>query len=279
MAYHKFSVILIFLLFFASCSKKQPEAKNIKKVSQELEMTIAYNEAYEKLKINDTYNAAQKFLEAELLFPQSSWAPKSALMASYSYYLQNYYSEALTNLDRYLKTYPKDKEIAYAHYLIGICYYEMIEDEKRDIKPIIKAKEKFILIMNNYPNTDFALDSKFKLDLIEDILASKEMYLARHYQKKNKWIAAINRYKNIVDKYDQTIFVEEALHRLVEINFKLGLMDESKKYANILGYNYQSGKWYKKSYKVFNQNYKEVVPKKVDKDKKGVIEKFKKLFD
>ena len=200
-------------------------------------------------------------------------------MASYSYYLQNYYSEALTNLDRYLKTYPKDKEIAYAHYLIGICYYEMIEDEKRDIKPIIKAKEKFILIMNNYPNTDFALDSKFKLDLIEDILASKEMYLARHYQKKNKWIAAINRYKNIVDKYDQTIFVEEALHRLVEINFKLGLMDESKKYANILGYNYQSGKWYKKSYKVFNQNYKEVVPKKVDKDKKGVIEKFKKLFD
>ena len=242
-------------------------------------MNMAYKEGYEKLQNNDTYNAAQKFLEAELLFPQSEWAPKSALMASYSYYLQNYYSEALSNLNRYIKTYPKDKDISYAHYLIGICYYEMIEDEKRDIDPLLKAKSKFNLIINDYPNTDFALDAKFKLDLIEDILASKEMYLARHYQKKNKWIAAINRYKNIVEKYDKTIFVEEALHRLVEINYKIGLTDESKKYANILGYNYQSSKWYKKSYKVFNRDYKEETPKEIYKDKKGVVEKFKKLFD
>ena len=184
MVYRKLSLILIFIIFFVSCSKKEPEATNIKKKSQELEMTMAYNEGYQKLKINDTYNAAQKFLEAELLFPQSDWAPKSALMASYSYYLQNYYSEALSNLNRYLKTYPEDKNIPYAHFLIGICYYEMIEDEKRDIDPLLKAKDQFILIINNYPNTDFALDAKFKLDLIEDILASKEMYLARHYQKK-----------------------------------------------------------------------------------------------
>ncbi len=242
-------------------------------------MAIAYNEGYEKLKINDTYNAAQKFLEAELLFPQSDWAPKSALMASYSYYLQNYYSEALSNLERYLKTYPKDKDIAYAHYLIGICYYELIEDEKRDIDPLIKAKEKFNLVIKNYPNTDFALDSKFKLDLIKDILASKEMYLARHYQKKNKWVASINRYQIIVEEYDDSIFVEEALHRLVEINYNIGLLEESMKYANVLGYNYQSSKWYKKSYKIFNKDYKEIVPKKVDKNKKGVIDKFKKLFD
>tara|TARA_B100001250_G_scaffold396900_1_gene403396 strand:- start:129 stop:965 length:837 start_codon:yes stop_codon:yes gene_type:complete len=277
--YSKLPLILIFLIFLSSCTKKEQEIQNIKKTSQELEMTMAYNEGYEKLKINDTYNAAQKFLEAELLFPQSNWAPKSALMASYSYYLQNYYSEALSNLNRYLKTYPKDKDISYAHYLIGICYYEMIEDEKRDIDPLLKAKDKFNLIISKYPNTDFALDAKFKLDLIEDILASKEMYLARHYQKKNKWIAAINRYKNIVEEYDQTIFVEEALHRLVEINYKIGLVEESKKYANILGYNYQSSKWYKKSYKVFNKDYREKVPKKIDKNKKGVIDKFKKLFD
>ena len=262
-----------------SCSKKEPEIKNIKKDSQELEMVIVYNEGYEKLKTNDTYNAAQKFLEAELLFPQSIWAPKSALMASYSYYLQNYYSEALSNLNRYLKTYPKDTNTPYAHYLIGICYYEMIEDEKRDIEPLLKAKEKFVLVVENYPNTDFALDSKFKLDLIEDILASKEMYLARHYQKKNKWIAAINRYKNVVEEYDQTIFVEEALHRLVEINYQIGLIEESKKYASILGYNYESSEWYKKSYKIFNRNYKEIIPSKIDKNKQGVIEKFKKLFD
>mgnify|MGYP005993941311 CR=1 FL=1 len=279
MDYPKLTSILIILIFFFSCSKKEPEVKNIKKVSQELEMTMAYNDAYEKLKNNDTYNAAQKFLEAELLFPQSSWAPKSALMASYSLYLQNYYSEALTNLNRYLKTYPKDKNISYAHYLIGICYYEMIEDEKRDIDPLLKARDKFELVVENYPDTDFALDSKFKLDLIKDILASKEMYLARHYQKKNKWIAAINRYKNILEEYDQTIFVEEALHRLVEINYKIGLIEESRKYASILGYNYQSSEWYKKSYKIFNREYKEKIPEKIESNKKGVIEKFKKLFD
>ena len=182
-------LILLIFLFSFSCSKKEVEVPNIKKKSQELEMSIAYKEALDKLEINDTYNAAQKFLEAELLFPQSSWAPQSALMASYSYYIQNYYSEAVSNLNRFLKTYPKNENVVYAHYLIGICYYEMIEDEKRDIEPILKAKKQFEIIINKYPNTDFALDAKFKLDLIQDIIASKEMYLARHYQKKNKWIA------------------------------------------------------------------------------------------
>ena len=277
----KLSYILILLILFVtvSCSKKEAEIQNIKKKSQELEMSIAYKEALDKLEINDTYNAAQKFLEAELLFPQSSWAPQSALMASYSYYMQNYYSEAVSNLNRFLKTYPRNENVVYAHYLIGICYYEMIEDEKRDINPILKSKEKFELIIKNYPNTDFALDSKFKLDLINDILASKEMYLARHYQKKNKWIAAINRYNNIVENYNETIFIEEALHRLVEINYQLGLIEESEKFAKVLGYNYQSGEWYKKSYKVFNKEYKEKDTGKIKKNKKGVIEKFRKLFD
>ena len=277
----KLSYILILLILFVtvSCSKKEAEIQNIKKKSQELEMSIAYKEALEKLEVNDTYNAAQKFLEAELLFPQSIWAPQSALMASYSYYIQNYYSEAVSNLNRFLKTYPRNENVVYAHYLIGICYYEMIEDEKRDINPILKSKEKFELIIKNYPNTDFALDSKFKLDLINDILASKEMYLARHYQKKNKWIAAINRYNNIVENYNETIFIEEALHRLVEINYQLGLIEESEKFAKVLGYNYQSGEWYKKSYKVFNKEYKEKDTGKIKRNKKGVIEKFRKLFD
>ena len=275
----KFTLALILIFLINSCSKEVVEVKNIKKQSQELEMMSAYNEGFEKLTINDTYGAAQKFLEAELLFPQSDWAPKSALMASYSFYLQNYYSEALSNLNRYLKTYPKHQGASYAQYLIGICYYEMIEDEKRDIEPLINAKKQFNLILDKYPNTDFALDAKFKLDLIDDILASKEMYLARHYQKKNKWIAAINRYQNILINYDETVFVEEALHRLVEINYKLGLTEESKKYAKVLGYNYLSSEWYKKSYKIFNQDYKENIPRKIDKNKEGVIEKFKKLFD
>ena len=277
----KINFINIFVIFILliSCSKEKEKILNIKETSQDMEMVTIYNEAYDSLNNNDPYTAAKKFLEAELLFPQSVWAPRSAIMASYSYYLQNYYAEALSNLYRYLKTYPNDKSIPYAHYLIAMCHYEMIEDEMRDTDPLIEAKKKFIFIIDNYPNTDFALDAKFKLDFIEDILASKEMYLGRHYQKKGKWIAAINRFKFVIEEYEKTIFVEEALHRLVEINYKIGLKDESQKYASLLGYNYLSSNWYKKSYKIFNKNYKEKTPKKIKKEKKGVISKFKKLFD
>ena len=276
----KLNIILsIFLFFIAACSKEEKEISMIKETSQDLEMVSAYKEAYQALNEGDPYFAAKKFLEAELLFPQSIWAPRSALMASYSYYMQNYYSEALYNLNRFLKTYPTDKNIPYVNYLIAMCYYETIEDEKRDSGPLLKAKDQFNFIVQNYPDTEFALDAKFKLGLIEDILASKEMYLGRHYIKKEKWIAAINRFKIIIDDYNQTIFVEEALHRLVEINYKLGLIEESQKYANILGYNYLSSEWYKKSYKVFNKDYSLRVKKIVKKDRKGLIQKFKKLFD
>ena len=271
--------LIIFFIIFSSCAQDEKKISKIKEIDQNQEMISSYQEAYEALDKNDTYFAAQKFLEAELLFPQSVWAPKSALMAAYSYYLQNYYAEALLNLKRYLKTYPTDVNHAYAHYLIGMCYYETIEDEKRDSKPLIQARIKFQLIVNNYPNTDFAIDAKFKIGLIEEILASKEMYLGRHYMKKEKWIPAINRFKYVLEKFDKTIFVEEAIHRLVEINYKIGLIDESKKYANLLGYNYLSSEWYKKSYKIFNQDYS-LKTAKIDKSKKkGVIKKFKKLFD
>ena len=275
----KFFLLSFIIILLTSCSKDEKEISYIKESRQDLEMVAAYREAYKAIEEGDPYFAAKKFLEAELLFPQSQWAPRSALMAAYSYYLQNFYSEALSTLERYLKTYPKDDEIAYAHYLIAMCYYEMIEDEKRDSGPLIRAKDKFNFIIINYPNTDFSLDSKFKVALIEDILASKEMYLGRHYIKKNKWIAAINRFKYVLENYEQTIFVEEAIHRLVEINYKLGLIDESQKYANLLGYNYLSGEWYKKSYIVFNKDYKEKSKKDIEKEKKGVIRKFKKLFD
>ena len=272
-------LILLLTLSLASCSKDEKKILTIKETKQDLEIITAYREAYKALDEGDPYFAAKKFLEAELLFPQSLWAPKSALMASYSYYLQNYYAEALANLERYLKTYPKDKNSPYAHYLIAMCYYETIEDEKRDSAPLIKAKNKFSYIVDNYPDSDFALDAKFKLGLIEDILASKEIYLGRHYIKKGKWIAALNRFKTVVKEYDQTVFIEEALHRLVEINYKLGLLEESERYANVLGYNYLSSDWYKRSYKVFNQDYSVQLPKKIDIDKKGVLDKFKKLFN
>jgi len=274
-----FLVFFIILIFFAGCSGEEKNISLIKETNQDLEMLATYEEAYTALDEGDPYYAAKKFLEAELLFPQSDWAPRSALMAAYSFYLQNYYSEALSNLERYLKTYPNDKNTVYAHYLIGMCYYETIEGEKKDTAPLLNAKEKFNFILENYPNTDFALDSKFKLGLIEDILAAKEMYIGRHYLKKEKWIAAINRFKNVVENFDQTIFVEEALHRLVEVNYKLGLENEAKKYANLLGYNYLSSEWYEKSYIVLNKDYEKEIVNLPNKDKKGVLNKFKKLFE
>ena len=275
----KTNLLLILLMIVSACSKKEIKAPTIKETRQDLEIITAYKEAYNAIDRGDPYFAAKKFLDAELLFPQSEWAPKSALMASYSYYLQSFYAEAVENLQRYLKTYPSDENHAYAHYLIAICYYESIEDEKRDTGPLIKSKEKFNYLIENYPNSDFSLDSKFKLELINDILASKEVYLGRHYMKKGKWIAAMNRFKTVIELYNDTIFIEEALHRLVEINYKLGLEEESQKYANILGYNYLSSEWYKKSYKVFNKDYKINQNKIITKDKRGIVEKFKKLFN
>ena len=276
----KFSFFVFsFLLFLNACSKDEKEISLIKENRQDLEMISVYKEAYKALEEGDPYFASKKFLEAELLFPQSKWAPQSALMASYSFYLQNYYTEALSNLERFILTYPRSKNLVYAHYLVAICYYETIEDEKRDSAPLIKAKQKFSIIIKDYPDTEFALDSRFKLSLIENILAGKEMYLGRHYLKKEKWIASINRLKNVIENYNQTVFVEEALHRLVEVNYRLGLIEESQKYATTLGYNYLSSDWYKKSYKIFNQDYSTQLNKKIKKDKKGVVQKFKKLFD
>lgn len=276
MIYLRYLVLLILIKLTIACAKEEKQISNIKESNQNLEMVTAYKEGYQALEDKDTYFAAQKFLEAELLFPQSEWAPKSALMASYSYYLQDYYSEAISNLERYLKTYPKDKDVSYAHYLLAMCYYEIIEDEKRDTDPILKAKKKFEYLLINHPETDFALDAKYKLELIENLLASKETYLGRHYTKKGKWIPALKRFQIVVEDYGQTVYVEEALHRLVEINYRIGLKEESQRYANLLGYNYLSSKWYKKSYKVFNKDYDE---NKIKKKKKGVISKFKKLFD
>ena len=269
----------LILIFFNGCSKNTTKISAIKENKQDLELISTYAQAYDAFNKGDTFFAAQKFLEAEMLFPQSKWAPKSALMASYSYYLQNYYSKALSNLERFIKTYPNSEDIVYAYYLSAMCYYENIIDEKRDLAPMIKAKQKFIFIINNYPDTDFASDAQFKINLIDDILASKEMYLGRHYIKKRKWIPAINRFKHIVKHYEKTIFIEEALHRLVELNYEIGLIEESKKYANVLGVNYQSSDWYQRSYKIFNKDYSLNISQNIKKDKKGVLSKFQKLFE
>ena len=271
-------LLLILSILLVSCSKEE-KISIIEEVNVEAQMIEAFEIGYEELINGDTLYAAKKFNEAELLYPQSQWAPKAALMAGYTYYSDNYYGDAIYEIERYLKTYPNHKNVDYGHFLLAMCYYETIIDEKRDLEPLLKAKRKFEFVMNNFPNTDFSMDAKFKLDLISDKLAAKQMYIAKHYLKKEKWIAAINRYKNIIEDYSTTIYVEEALHRLVEIHYRIGLKQESEKYAKLLGYNYQSSKWYKESYKVFNKDYK--VEKKIfkKKKKKGLIwRKFKSLF-
>ena len=272
-------LVIILLIFLNSCSKKEEKISMIQEKELRLQMIDAYKEGVKALEKGDVLFAAKKFNEAEILFPQSEWAPKSILMAAYSYYVQDYYYDAISELDRFIKNYPKNKRLNYAHFLLAMCYYEQIVDEKKDLGPLLNAQKEFKFVVKNYPNSDFALDSKFKLDFINDVLASKEIYLGRYYIKKEKWIAAINRFMQVVEHYDSTVYVEEALHRLVELHYRLGLLDESKKYANLLGYNYQSSKWYEASYSIFNKDY-ESPTKKINK-KKGnfIIRKFKSLFE
>ena len=271
-------LLLILGILLISCSKEE-KISVIEEKSIETQMIEAFKEGYEELNKGDVLYAAKKFNEAELLYPQSAWAPKATLMAAYSYYSQSYYHDAIFEIERYLKTYPNHKNVDYAHFMLAMCYYEIVVDEKRDLEPLLKAEKQFIFIMNNFPKTDFAMDSKFKLDLIYDRLAAKEMFIGNHYIKKRKWIPAINRYKKVVEDYNTTIYVEEALHRLVEIHYKIGLTQESKKYAKVLGYNYQSSEWYKQSYKVFNKDYEARKKKVKKKREKGLIwKKFKSLF-
>ena len=278
----KYFTFLLFFLFCISCSKDNIKKSVIKEKSLDLQVLEAYQEGMDSLEGGDVLFAAKKFNEAEILFPQSPWASKSAIMAAYSYYTQDYYGDAIAELIRFKRVYPKNKNLDYVNYLLAICYYEQIVDEKKDLKSIIEAKNYFSFVVNNYPNTEFAIDSNFKIDLINDILASKEMYIGRYYFEKKKWISAINRFRSVVDEYETTIFVEEALHRLVEIYYIIGLKDEAQKYAKVLGYNYKSSEWYKNSYEVFDKKYLEKIKKnkKIDKTKKNsVVKKIKSLLD
>ena len=277
MSKFKILLTLTFILLLNSCSKNVGDVKFIKETSQNEEIISAYNKGMSFIETGDYFAASKKFLEVEILLPQSKWAPKSVLMASYSYYLQSYYSLAIENLNRYIKTYPKDKNMAYAHYLLAMCYYETIEGEKKDLAPLIASKKELIFIIENYPETDYAYDARYKIDLINDTLAAKEVYIGRHYVKKKKWIPALNRFKSVLKNYETTNHVEEAIHRLVEIYYILGMEDESLKYASLLGYNYNSGEWYKETYKIFNKEYRVSLPSK-KKENSKILSKIKSLF-
>ena len=270
--------LFIYIIFIVSCSKDESKVEQVLlEQDVEAEMILAYKEGIKQLEKGDALYASRKFDEAEILFPQSIWAPKASLMSAYALYSQNYYDDAIFNLERHIKNYPKDKDLVYAHYLIAICYFEQLYDEKKDLKPLVKAREKFEHILKKYPNTDYAIDAKWKMGLIVDQMAAKEMYIGRYYMKMEKWIAAINRFKFVVKYYDTTVYIEEALHRLVEIYYKIGLVEDAKKIAATLGYNYGSGEWYENSYRIFNKSYE---TSKITKKKKDsfIRKKFKKLL-
>ena len=270
-------ILLLLLVIFASCSKEKLKESVIKEKSLDGQVLEAYTGGLESLRGGDVLFAAKKFNEAEMLFPQSQWAPKSALMAAYSYYSQDYLDDAIAELERFLRVYPFSKNTDYAIYLLANSHYEKIVDEKKDLQSILLAKENFNKIIKKFPSTEYALDSEFKIDLINDILASKEMYIGRYYFDRKKWIPAINRFRTVIDEFDTTIYVEEALHRLVELHYMIGLTNEAEKYAQILGYNYKSSRWYEKSYAVFNKSYEKNIIKK-EKKKKSFTSKVKSLF-
>ena len=245
-------IILTFISTITSCSKNElayikDEAKDPYKL---------YQEGFDAFERSNFFFANKKFLEAELNFDKPELAAKSAIMSSFSLYAINFYIEALESLRRFLKNYPADQNVIYAHYLEAIIFFEQIDDEKKDLKPLLEANKKIDFFISEYPDSDYSIDLKFKKDLIQNQLAAKELFIARYYISIKKWVPAIKRLKNIVKNYDQTIFVEEALHRLVEINYYLGLDKEAKEFAKILGYNYNSSEWYQKSYKILNKDYK-----------------------
>ena len=264
----KFLLFIVLSLFIFSCSKKeQINQSTIKEKNLQSQVLETFIEGKEALDGGDVLFAAKKFTEVQVMFPQSIWAPHSNLMAAYAYYSQDYYFDATQELEIFLRKYPKHSNVDYAYYLMAICYYEQIVDEKKDLNSVVKSKEYFEIVIDQFPNTDYALDSKFKLEFVMDILASKEMYLGRYYLKKKKWIAAINRFKTVLEEYDTTIYIEEALHRLVEAHYLIGLKEEAKKYASVLGYNYESSQWYENTYALFDKRY-EINQKKFLKENK-----------
>jgi len=276
---NKLNLILIIFLFLVnlSCSQEIEKKSVILEKNIDGQILEAWNEGLKELERGEVLLAAKKFNEVEILFPQSDWAAKSTLMAAYAYYTQDYYFDTIGETKTFLRKYPNHKDSDYANFLMGMAYYDQIIDETKDLNSILMAKKQFETVIKDYPDTDYALDAKFKLDFIADVLAAKEMYIGRYYFDKKKWIPAINRFKTVIKEYDTTIYVEESLYRLVEIHYIIGLNEEAKKYAQLLGYNYQSSKWYEKSYSFFDKKYK-IYDEDQKRDKNLLIKKFKSLF-
>ena len=271
--YQKLFIVLFIILFITECSKKKEISV---KPPDEKESYKIYKEGLDAMEQGEFFFAAQKFSEAEKILPIVEHSAKALLMSSFCFYTINFHDDAISSLENFLRKYPADENIQYASYLIALSNYEQILDEKKDLEPLLKTKKIIEDYIKRYPENDYTLDLKFKLGLIQNQLAAKEIYIAKFYIKTQKWIPAINRLKVVINEYEETIFIEEALHRLVEIYYNLGLMGEAEKTAKILGYNYNSSKWYENSYALLNKDYQleqKKLEKKLKKNEGGLVKK------
>jgi outer membrane protein assembly factor BamD len=274
--FHKYlyNLLLIFILtIFYSCSSGD-KVKNLKP-KKIISLEKLYTEAYRNFEIGD-YNQAIKIFEiVEKDYSYTEWAPRALLMRAYMYYDAGDYVAALTHLQRFKQRNSGSKNLQYVEYLIGICMFEQINYISLTQEPTELALRQFEKIISNYPSSSYATDAKFKIDLINEQKAGKEMYLARYYAKKEMWLPALYRLNNVFKDYQSTVFIEEALHRLVEIHYKIGNIETAKKYASILGYNYNDSDWYKKSYNIIEGTN---IPMDKTKQKKSLKERLKKLI-
>ena len=271
--YRKFFLIIFLFIIITECSKKEVISN---KPPDDKESYKIYEEGLEAMNKGEFFFAANKFSEAEKILPVIEHSAKALLMSSFCFYTINFHEEAISSLENFLRKYPADENIQYASYLIILSNYEQILDEKKDLDPLLKTKNLIEDYVKKYPDTDYTMDLKFKLDLIQNQLAAKQIYIAKYYIQTQKWIPAINRLKVVINDYEETIFVEEALHRLVEVYYNLGLIGEAETTAKILGYNYNSSQWYENSYLLLNKDYKKeqkMLEKKLKKEDRGLVRK------
>jgi outer membrane protein assembly factor BamD len=207
-----------------------------------------YNHAQDLMQQENYRDAAKAFEEVDREHPYSEWATRAEMMAAYAYYMSNQYDDAINAAKRYIELHPGNKDVPYAYYIVGICYYEQISDIGRDQELTHKAMDAFNELVRRFPDSDYARDAKLKLDLATDHLAGKEMEIGRYYEQRKDWVAAINRFRNVVEHYQTTTHVPEALHRLVECYLALGEPEEAQSAAAVLGYNFPGSDWYKRSY-------------------------------
>lgn len=248
-------ILLFFFSILFSCSSANKNIK-VKKQEEIQSVDVLYKSGLNKYENGELQNSVDIFKKIETNYSYSDFAPRALLMISFIYYEANAYISSLNYLKKFKELYPSSKYIPYAEYLIGICLYEQINVVSKDQSETLLALKQFNKIKNNYPKTIYAEESKSKIDLINEQLAGHEMYIARYYMNKEKWAAAILRLQIVIENYQSTIFIDEALHRMVEINYRIGNIQAAKKYASILGYNFNTSEWYKKSYKIVgDKNY------------------------